>query len=136
MYKDVEQYVTRYAICAQNKGHQNQPVGTIQPLLISKQPWEDISVDLVTGLPMDKGFDAICTMVDRFSKEVSIFPVTSNLMTQELAAEFKKRIWRKHGLPKSILSDQGPQFISSFWQELLKHLGIKLCLTSLYHPQG
>jgi len=82
-----------------------QPVGVIQLLLVPKQPWEDISVDLVTGLPMDQGFNSVCIVVDCFSKEISIFPVTSTLTTQELAAEFKKRVWRKHGLPKSILSD-------------------------------
>ena len=92
MYKDVEQYVARYGVCAQNKGRQNQPVGAIHPLPVPRQPWEDISVDLVTGLPMDEGFDSVCTVVDRFSKEINIFPVASTLMAQELAAEFKERI--------------------------------------------
>src|SRR5438309_172287 len=124
------------AICAQNKGCQNQPVGAIHPLLVPKRPWMDISMDLVTGLPMDEGFDSVCMVVDRFSKEINVFPVTSKLTAQELAAEFKERIWRKHGLPKSILSDRGPQFISGFWQELLERLGVKSRLTSPYHPQG
>ena len=39
-------------------------------------------------------------------------------------------------MPKSILSDRGPQFISSFWQELLERVGVKSWLTSPYHPQG
>src|SRR5437588_3381144 len=94
MYRDVEQYVARCSVCAQNKGHQNQPSGAIQPLPVPETPWQDISVDLVTGLPMDEGFDAVCTVVDRFSKEINVFPVTSTLTVQELAAEFKERIWR------------------------------------------
>src|SRR5437588_6392643 len=85
---------------------------------------------------MDKGFNSVCTVVNCFSKEINIFPVTSTLTAQELVAEFKERIWRQHGLPKSILSDRGPQFISSFWQELLECAGVKSRLTSLYHPQG
>src|SRR5437660_652752 len=136
MYRDVEQYVARCSICAQNKGHQNQPSGAIQSLPVPETPWQDISVDLVTGLPMDEGFDAVCTVVDRFSKEINIFPVTSTLTAQELAVEFKERIWRRHGLPKSILSDRGPQFISSFWQELMERTDVKPRLTSPYHPQG
>src|SRR5438309_10177102 len=87
---------------------------------VLRWPWEDISVDLITGLPMDEGFNSVCTVVDQFSKEVNIFPVASTLIAQELATEIKERIWRKHGLPKSILSNCGPQFISSFWQELLE----------------
>ena len=92
MYKDVEQYVARCAVCTQNKGRQNQPVGAIHPLPVPKRPWEDISVDLVTGLPMDEGFNSVCTVVDHFSKEISIFPVTSTLTVQELATEFKERV--------------------------------------------
>src|SRR5947209_7593783 len=136
MYKDVEQYVARCAVYTQNKGRQNQPSRAMHPLPVLEGPWQDISIDLVTGLPMDEGFDAVCTVVDRFSKEINIFPVMSTLTAQELAAEFKERIWRRHGLPKSILSDRGPQFISSFWQELLERADIKSRLTSPYHPQG
>jgi|SRR5947209_12375595 len=85
---------------------------------------------------MDQGFNSVCTVVDRFSKEVNVFPVTSALTAQELATEFKERVWRKHRLPKSILSDRGPQFISGFWQELLECLDIKSQMTFPYHPQG
>ena len=92
MYKDVEQYVAQCAVCMQNKGRQNQPSGAIHPLPVPKRPWADISIDLVTGLPMDEGFDSVCTIVDRFSKEINVFPVTSTLTAQELAAEFKKRV--------------------------------------------
>src|SRR5947209_8561784 len=104
MYKDVEQYIAHCGVCAQNKGHQNQPVGMIHPLPVPKRPWLDISVNLVIGLSMDKGFDSVCMVVDRFSKEINVFPVTSVLTAQELAVEFKEKIWRKHGLPESILS--------------------------------
>jgi hypothetical protein len=40
-----------------------------------------------------------------------------------------------HEVPKTIVSDRGPQFVSKFWKELYKSLGIKLLHRSAYHPQ-
>ena len=40
-----------------------------------------------------------------------------------------------HGLPETIVSDRGPQFISAFWEHLTTSLGIKRKLSTAYHPQ-
>jgi transposase InsO family protein len=40
-----------------------------------------------------------------------------------------------HGVPKTIVSDRGPQFVSKFWEEPHKSLGTKLLHSSAYHPQ-
>jgi transposase InsO family protein len=45
------------------------------------------------------------------------------------------RVLSLHGVLKTIVSDQGPQFISKFWEELHKSLGTKLLHSSAYHPQ-
>jgi transposase InsO family protein len=45
------------------------------------------------------------------------------------------RILSLHGVPKTIVSDHGPQFVSKFWEELHKSLGTKLLHSSAYHPQ-
>jgi transposase InsO family protein len=45
------------------------------------------------------------------------------------------RILSLHGVPKTIVSDRGPQFVSKFWEELHKSLGTKLLHSSAYHLQ-
>jgi hypothetical protein len=45
------------------------------------------------------------------------------------------RVLSLHGVPKKIVSDRGPQFVSKFWEELHKSLGTKLLHSSTYHPQ-
>lgn len=43
--------------------------------------------------------------------------------------------YRFHGFPKSVTSDQGPQWVSRFWKHLCKLTGIEQRLTSTYNPQ-
>jgi transposase InsO family protein len=45
------------------------------------------------------------------------------------------RILSLHGVPKTIVSDRGPQFVAKFWEALHKSLGSKLLHSSAYHPQ-
>src|SRR5207244_4730013 len=45
------------------------------------------------------------------------------------------RIVCLHGVPKTITSDRGPQFVARFWEQLQESLGTKLIHSSAYHPQ-
>ena len=38
-------------------------------------------------------------------------------------------------MPESIVSDRGPQFISDFWDEFCRILGIQLKLSTAFHPE-
>jgi transposase InsO family protein len=42
---------------------------------------------------------------------------------------------RLHGIPKTIVSDRGTQFVAHFWEQLHESLGTKLIRSSRYHPQ-
>jgi transposase InsO family protein len=48
---------------------------------------------------------------------------------------FLKEVWKHHGTPWVVVSDRGPQFVTRFTCELYKLLGIKLALSTAYHPQ-
>ncbi|KAJ9553062.1 hypothetical protein OSB04_017107 [Centaurea solstitialis] len=52
-----------------------------------------------------------------------------------LATTFLTTIYRLHGLPKSIVTDRDPLFLSRFWKELFTQLGTTLLHSSAYHPQ-
>ena len=52
-----------------------------------------------------------------------------------VAEKFVEEIVKLHGLPKSIISDRDPIFISLFWREFFKMSGTKLHMSSAYHPQ-
>jgi len=44
-------------------------------------------------------------------------------------------MWKLHGLPESIISDRGPQFVAGLMKELNEMLGIKSKLSTVFHPQ-
>lgn len=64
----VTKHVAACIACQQQMYQAISPTGLLQPLLIPKTIWDDISMDFITGLSRSNGFDAILIMVDRLSK--------------------------------------------------------------------
>jgi hypothetical protein len=109
-------------------------VGPLQLLPIPTWKWEDISMDFIVGLPRtSKGYDFIWVIVDRLTKIAHFLPVKTIHPVTVYAQLYITRILSLHGIPKTIVSDRGPQFISKFWEELHKSLGTKLLHSSAYH---
>jgi len=61
--------------------------------------------------------------------------MTNILSEEEIAKIYCDEIWKLHGIPRTILSNRGPQFASRFIEDLMKALGIKQMLSTAYHPQ-
>ena len=102
---------------------------------VSNAPWEIISVDLIGPLPKSKGKNAIMVIVDRFSKMIQLFLVSTKITSQGMAKIFRDEIFKLHGIPKKVISDQGPQFVSSFMKELYSQLQIEGNPSTAYHPE-
>jgi hypothetical protein len=92
-------------------------------------------MDFILGLPRTaKGYDSIWVIVDRLTKIAHFLPVRVKYTVAMYAELYIARILSLHGVPKTIVSDRGPQFVSKFWEELHKALD-KLLHSSAYHPQ-
>ena len=59
----------------------------------------------------------------------------TNVLLKEIAKIYWDDIWKLHRIPRTILSDQGPQFASRFMEELMKALETKRMLSIAYHSQ-
>lgn len=136
MDAQIEKYVVTCDACQRNKPSQQAPMGLLMPLPLPQSVGTDWSMDFITQLPRSSsGHDAIVTFVDRGSKLVHLAPTTSNV-TALMAADITLReIVRLHGVPRSIVSDRGSQFTSTFWKALWSRLGTTLLLSSSYHAQ-
>ena len=79
--------------------------------------------------------DAILVIVDQFTKMIMLKATTTNISLEGIAKIYRDKIWKLHGVPKTILSDREPQFASKFMEEFTKVLATKRKLTMAYHPQ-
>jgi len=104
-------------------------------LEIPEGPWQDISIDMIGPLPRSNGKDAIVVIVDRFTKMIRLMATTTNISSEGIAKIYRDEIWKIHGIPKTILSDRGPQFASKFMEDFTKALGTRRKLSTAYHPQ-
>jgi len=113
-----------------------KPAGTLQPLPIPAWKWEDITMDFITGLPRtSSGYDSIWVIVDRLTKSAHFLPVKVTYPVSKYAEIYLAQIVCLHGIPKTIVSDRGPQFTSDFWNELHTAMGTTLLFSTAYHPQ-
>ena len=132
---DVLHFVTTCPQCQIAKPRHHKPYGTIMPLQPPEDPWQDISIDLITQLPKSDNFDAIFVVVDRFSKMAHFIPTQTTADTQTLAKLFIDNIVRLHGFPRSIISDRDSRFLSHFWTELFAIVNTTLRFSTANHPQ-
>ena len=92
-------------------------------------------MDFVEGFPKVGGKSVILTIVDRFSKYAHFIALNHPYSAISVARVFFDNIVWLHGFPCSIVSDRDPMFTSNFWSELFRLAGVKLQLSSAFHPQ-
>ncbi|GKD83131.1 putative reverse transcriptase domain-containing protein, partial [Tanacetum coccineum] len=93
-------------------------------------------MDIVRKLPKSSsGYDAIWVIVDRLTKSTHFLPIREDYKTEKLARIYINEIVAKHGVPVSIISDRDGRFASHLWQALQRALGIKLHMSTAYHPE-
>ncbi len=92
-------------------------------------------MDFMISLPPSRGFDAIMVVVDWFGKMAHFISTKDNVTAQEIGRLFFTHVFKHHGLPKDIVSDQDPKFTSKFWQALWKRMGSELKMSTSFRPQ-
>jgi hypothetical protein len=97
--------------------------------------WADISIDFIEGLPKVADKSVILTVVDRFSKYAHFIPLGHPYTAASVARAFFDGIVRLHGFPTSIVSDRDPVFTGHVWRDLFSMAGIKLRMSTAFHPQ-
>jgi hypothetical protein len=82
-------------------------------LPIPIQKWRDILIDFIVDLPSSNGFINIIVVVNRLIKMQYIIPIKS-INAISVAEYFVKHVFKLHGLPNSIISNCGSQFVLDF----------------------
>ena len=91
-------------------------------------------MNFVTGILWLNGSNAVLMIVCRLTKMRYLILCRDTCTVEQLAELFVRHVFRLHGLPRTIVSDRGPQFIANFWRALCTILRIQAKLSTPYHP--
>ena len=136
----ISQFVRKFCnncdVCGGITTWRDKRWGLLKPLPIPSQVWREISMDFIVGLPPAQGTgETNClVIVDRFSKGVMFEPV-SDMSAEGTINTFIKWFYRLHGLPSTITSDRGTQWVNAFWKRVCQLLKIDQRLSTVYHPE-
>jgi Integrase zinc binding domain/Integrase core domain len=133
----VRNYVEGCAACQQMKVNMHPTMPPISPIKSeATRPWSLVTMDFITDLPPGRGSDSIMVVVDHgLTKGVIFIPCNKTIDALGAADLYLEHVFRRFGLPDRIISDRDPRFASNLFQELGKLLGIKLSMSTAYHPQ-
>ena len=105
MHQTVAQFIRNCDTCTHIKLACHVPYSLLKTLKVLVQQWSSVSLDLITGLPMSKRFNALLVIVDRLSKAAHYIKTTANINSKQLVRLFFENIFRLYGIPNSVVSD-------------------------------
>ena len=136
LVKNLRSYCRSCRDCQESKSSTQKPLGLLKPLEPPSGKWESITMDFIGPLTKTKKcHSSLLVFVDRLTKMIRLCPTNNRLSAKGTAKLFHQHVYRNHGLPAQIISDRDPLFTSAFWKFLFKMLGVKLSLSSSFHPE-
>ncbi len=138
MHQWISDYVKGSSNCQQNKIVTHRKKTPLYQITMNENalPFQQIAMDLITGLPMQHGYNAILMIVDHGCSRAAIFlPCTNTIMGPGIAQLYLDHVYRWFGLPSRMISDRDPRFTSHFGKALTTKLGISCNLSTAFHPQ-
>ena len=123
---DIKQTVRNCSDCQANRCR--APLKVSNPCIWPTRPWQRLHVDFAG--PFNEGMFLI--VVDAKSKWMEAIQMSSTSANATITA--LRSLFATHGLPEEIVADNGPQFVAGELKDFLTAYGVRLCLSSPYHP--
>lgn len=136
MRKDIENYIRNCEICKKVKPKNIETTPPMGEYIEPGCPWRIIASDIIGPFPLSKrGNMYILVAIDLFSK-FTILKATKRATAESLVEFLKNEVFLKFSPPKYLIIDNGKQYKSKLFNELMKELGIKSWYTASYFPQA
>jgi hypothetical protein len=135
MGKDIKEYVKGCEICAKRKavGANKAPLNPIPP---PKDVWQTMAMDIMGPL-VESGRERnqyILVMGEYLTRYVITAPMPDQT-AETVARTFVNNVVLIHGVPETVLTDQGTNFQSELMNIMYKQYGITRLKTTAYRPQ-
>lgn len=143
-FKNIKQHVTetiKECMLCQHSKEFKANKGLVTGIIETDNPWEDLSVDIIGPISyytvtIKKEFVKIwlLTIQDRHSRFTKIYRIET-ISSDDVIKALEKYL-KEFPKPKSILSDNGTQFISKKYSDFCKENKIANIYSSRLNPQG
>jgi len=134
MSKDCQDFIRQCPEC-QKHDKARPPPSPMQLRETVTVPFERVAVDIVGPFPTAKcGYRFLITCIDLATRWPEAVPVRT--ATARVIIDRLEDIFNHNGYPKSIISDNGSQFVGRVFAKWLARNGISHTKASPYHPQG
>ena len=128
MDKDIERVVQHCNQCQQVKA--TPPAAPLQPWQWPSRPWARIHIDFAG--PIEGKMMLIA--IDAHSKWIEAKLMSTTTATATI--EQLRCMFAQHGIPETVVSDNGPQFTSDEFTQFCLRNGIHHVLVTPYHPSS
>ena len=117
------------------KPNQSIPRAPLKPIPAFQEPFSHVLVDCVGPLPKTRAGNqyilTVMCMATRFPEAIPLRDITAKKVIQALV-----KFFTLVGFPQTLQSDQGSNFMSHVFQQVMCELGIQQRKSSAYHPQS
>ncbi|GAA5959299.1 hypothetical protein JCM10213_008100 [Rhodosporidiobolus nylandii] len=135
MATEVIEYVSSCDGCQRHKSRTTRTEGKLHSLPVPPRPFSDVALDFVGPLPLSEGRDMLLTITDRLTGYTRLIPCRSKDGAKEMAEIVFRGWFALFGLPERMVSDRDKLFTSKFWRSLHSRLGLKLQMSTSFHPE-
>jgi hypothetical protein len=131
--KDAEQLVKQCNGCQRFSKHQNTPAAALKTIPLT-WPFAVWGLDMVGPFKTAPGgLTHLLVAVDKFTKWIKAKPIKK--LDGSSTIIFFNEIITRYGVPHSIITDNGTNFVKGVFAEYCSKKGIRLDLASVAHPQ-
>ena len=135
MNEDIRWWIRTCDVCQRRKRPQPTPRAPMK-VYVTGYPNERVSMDVVGPLdPTDQGNLYLLCITDHFSKFAKAYPLP-NHTAKTVAETFTARWCDEYGEPMQVHTDQGPEFESRLFKEMLELQGIEKRRTVAFKPSS
>ena len=126
MSKELEEIVTNCQECIKYRSQRAEP---LRPTPLPSLPWQKVGTDLFEWKK-----SVYLLIIDYYSRWIEVAKL--DRPTADSVITHSSSIFARHGIPETVISDNGPQYVSEAYSKFAQQYGFKHHTSSPYHPQG
>lgn len=136
MFRDIANIISSCDNCLSYKHPNHSPYGPMGKPKICSRPFQSISLDLMGPLPMTRRRNMYILVINcNFTKYTMIFPL-KRATASNIISILENSVFLIHGVPQTIIMDNGPQFQSRDFRSFVNRYKIPFIFYSpFYCPQ-